>query len=313
MKVIHDIHPALFPNGVVIALGNFDGIHLGHRAILSECAALAHAFGVPSAVMTFEPHPREFFSRSHTPLRLYSLHQKLEAIRNYGIQYTLLMRFNQALAATSADAFVDHILHQTLHVKHVVTGYDFAFGKGRSGNSQFLTEKARALNFGFTAHAQVLAADGNPVSSSAIRACLTEGNITTATAMLGHRYYITGHVQHGEKRGRTLGYPTLNLSLKKRFRPRFGVYAARVHLTGEPTVWEAVASIGVKPTFGETEPLLEAHCFGMNKDVYGRYAQIELVTHLRDEKKFATPDALIAAMRDDAQQAKEILARHGAH
>jgi len=310
MKVTLNLPDAnTFPNGVVIALGNFDGMHLGHQSILRECVALAGTYKVPSAVMTFEPHPREFFSPAHTPLRIHSLRQKIEHVANLGIDNLLLMRFNQALASTPADMFVEELLHKRLGVKHVVTGYDFAFGKNRAGDGQFLTERARALNFGFTAHAQEKTDTAQVISSSAIREFIANGNLAKATEMLGHSYAIRGHVQHGEKRGRAIGYPTLNLSLKKLFKPRFGVYAARVQIAGNSRSLDAVVNIGVKPTFGISEALLEAHCFDLSGELYGKLITVELLSFLRDETKFSSLEELKEQIALDAQQAKEILAK----
>lgn len=308
MTIVRDVdHEMADIKGAVIALGNFDGVHLGHRAILSECIALAQAHGVPSAAMTFEPHPREFFSPDHTPLRLYSFRQKIEAIHTCGIEHIIVMRFNRKLASTSADEFVERILHRTLEVKHVVTGYNFAFGKGRGGDSLFLTEKARALNFGFTAHPQVMSPTGDTISSSAIRTLLSDGHVHQATSMLGRPYEICGHVIRGAQRGRTLGFPTLNLSLKKLFKPRFGVYACRVHLSGGHNAYDAVANIGIKPTFSADTPLLEVHAFGMTGDAYGRLARVELIEFLREEKKFDGPDALKKQIANDCVRAQNIL------
>lgn len=308
MNIIRDLaHCPSSCKGAVIALGNFDGVHLGHQSILAECVGLAKAHNAPAAVMTFEPHPRQFFSASHQALRIYSLKQKIELLRDFGIGTLFMMRFNQALASTTADAFVEELLHKTLGVTHVVTGYNFAFGKGRAGNTQFLTEKARALNFGFTAHAQINTSTGKTISSSAIRAALTEGDTRTASAMLGRPYAISGHVLHGEKRGRTIGFPTLNLSLADLFKPRFGVYAARVVIDGAR--YNAVANLGIKPTFGTHAPLLEAHCFDFAREVYGKEARVQLVEFIREEQKFASLDALKHQIAKDGERAKELL--HG--
>jgi riboflavin kinase/FMN adenylyltransferase len=197
-----------------------------------------------------------------------------------------------------------------MNVKHVVTGYDFAFGKGRGGSGTFLTEKARALNFGFTAHPRVFDATGQTISTSAIRTMLAQGRLADARAMLGHPYQIAGHVQHGEKRGRTLGFPTINLSLARRFKPRLGVYAGRVMFEDGPMRYDAAISIGSKPTFGRVEPLLEAHCFGLAHEVYGRLARVELVQFLRDEESFPDAGALVERMKEDCARAAQLLKHH---
>jgi len=309
MTIIRDLeHCPDACKGAVIALGNFDGVHLGHESIIAECMGLAKTHGAPSAVMTFEPHPRQFFSPSHESLRIYSLKQKIELLRDYGIEHIFLMRFNGRLAATSADDFVN-LLHKQLAVTHIVTGYNFAFGKGRAGDTQFLTEKARALNFGFTAHAQINTREGKTISSTAIRQALKEGDMPAAAAMLGRLYAVCGHVAHGEKRGRQLGFPTLNLPMSGLFKPRFGVYAARVRLQGDGRLYNAVANIGIKPTFGVSAPLLEAHCFGLAHEVYGRYATVELTAFIREERKFPSLEALKIQIAEDGKKAEALL--HG--
>ncbi len=308
MHIIRDLkHIGDEYKGNVLALGNFDGMHLGHQAILREAVALANAHNTTPMVMSFAPHPREFFSKNDTQHCIYSLRQKIDAIRDCGIERVILMRFNKQLASTSAADFVQHILHDILAVKHVVTGYNFAFGKNRQGDCLFLTEKAQALNFGFTAHPQVMLEDGGTISTSALRGLLSEGRVKQAATLLGKPYSICGHVVHGEKRGRELGFPTINLSLKKRFRPRYGIYACRVRFSGETKAYDAVASLGVRPTFNHTEPLLEAHCFDMNHEVYGKLAHVELVEFIRDEVKFENVVALEKQMHEDAKQAKSLL------
>ena len=306
MHLIRDLKPDHFPKGCVLAIGNFDGVHLGHRDIITRCVALARAEGVPAVVMSFEPHPREFFGRTNEPLRIFSPKQKALALKALGVDALLLLRFNHELAATSADDFVKKLLIRTLRVRHVVTGQNFAFGKGRGGGSDFLTEQAHAHGFGFTACAQLTDAQGHMISSSAIRTALKDGDLKTARAMLGDDYGIAGHVIHGEKRGRTIGFPTMNLALKKRFIPRKGVYAATLKVAGER--YDAVVNIGIKPTFGSHAPLLEAHAFGLEGDMYGRYACITLKAFLRDEMRYESLDLLKAQITHDASLARQLLA-----
>jgi len=306
MQLIRDIKPDLFPKGCVLAIGNFDGVHLGHQGIIRECIARARALGVPAVVMSFEPHPREFFGRAGEPLRLSSPKQKAQLLAALGIDALLLMRFNQQLASTSAENFVSSLLVKTLGVRHVVTGQNFAFGKGRGGGSDFLTEQARTQGFGFTACAPVMSATSEVISSSAIRAALKEGDLETARTMLGGDYVVGGHVIHGEKRGRTIGFPTMNLALKKRFVPRKGVYAAKMEVAGKR--YDAVVNIGIKPTFGAHAPLLEAHAFGLEGDMYGRYACLALKAFLRDEMRYESLDLLKAQIAHDANLARQLLA-----
>jgi len=307
MRIIRD--PSSCPlecQGATVALGNFDGVHLGHQAILRHTVATAKASGGAAAVMTFEPHPREFFSKTHEKLRLYSFHDKVELLEAAGIEALFVMRFNRQLASVSAQAFVEGLLHKTLSVRHVVTGNNFAFGHNREGNTEFLDKTAATLGMGYTACPPVLDALAQPISSSAIRTALAAGNTHKATALLGGPYAIAGHVQRGEGRGRTLGFPTANLSLDHLFKPRLGIYAVRVALDdGE---WhDGVASIGVKPTFGTYKPLLEAHLFAKNGELYGKRLHVQLVEFIRDEQRFDDVEALKRQMENDCRKAKEIL------
>ena len=340
MRIIRDL--ASIPadaRGATVALGNFDGVHLGHLAILRHTIATAKATGGKAAVMTFEPHPREFFSKSGEKLRLYSFRDKVKLLKAAGIELLFVMRFNHKLASLSAHAFVEELLHKTLSVRHVVTGYNFAFGKGRQGNTEFLDKTAAALGIGYTACPPVYDAQGEPVSSSAIRAALAAGDMEKASFLLGRPYAVTGRVQRGERRGRKLGFPTANLSLDRLFKPRLGIYAARISVIPSPTggglgwgqscaewksnakqaspppslppagggVYDGVASIGVNPTFGTHKPLLEAHIFDKDMDLYGRRLRVELSGFIRDERRFDDVGALKMQMAEDARVARRIL------
>ncbi len=305
MRIVRDFEhcPDECKNSVV-ALGNFDGVHRGHRAIIETCIAEAKRSNRKAAIMTFEPHPREFFTRGESKLRLYSFRRKMEAFAQWDAVATVFIaRFNARLAALTAEAFAHDLLKAQLGVAHIVTGHDFAFGKGRQGNTALL-----AQTFGFTAVAPVSDETGAPVSSSRIRAALAEGKPHEAEALLGRPYTISGHVRSGEQRGRTLGFPTANLSLNRLFVPRLGIYAARATLGGN--TYDAVASIGTKPTFTATKPLLEVHCFDFARQCYGERMQVELVSFIRDEQKFDDAAALRARMEDDALAAKSILSKN---
>ena len=293
--------------GSVVALGNFDGVHLGHREILGQCVASARAYHVPSAVMTFEPHPREYFSKQHQRLRLCSFRQKLDMTERCGVDILFLVRFNERFATLSAENFVFDVLHRQLAVKHVVTGYNFAFGKGRSGDTDFLSLRGQQLGFGTTACPPVDDGGGHVISSSGIRQLLAAGEVRKASALLGHPYVIEGRVRAGEKRGRTIGFPTANIALTRLFNPRHGVYAVRVTVQGENRAYDGVANIGTKPTFDGTRPLLEVHLFDANPDLYGRLLRVECVDFIRDEVRFDSVDALKAQITLDCQQAKRIL------
>lgn len=296
--------------GAVIALGNFDGVHMGHQAILRDCVALARASNVPAAVMTFEPHPREFFAKDKPKLRIYPFRRKVELLREAGIDALFLVRFNRDFAALSGLDFVQTVLHQKLAVRHVVTGYNFAFGRGREGNTHLLEQIAEREGFGFTACPALHDAQGHVVSSSAIREALAAGHIRQAAAWLGRPYGMAGRVVHGDKRGRELGFPTANIPLTSLFKPRFGIYAVRVKV--ENTWHDAVASLGVKPTFGLHAPMLEVHLFNMQRDLYGKRLQVEYVDFMRDEERFSSVEALRAQMEADSLQAKELLKEHHA-
>lgn len=291
--------------GAVIALGNFDGVHLGHQAILRSCLDAAHAAGVRSAVMTFEPHPREFFGKAAGPLRITSFRRKAELIRDAGIDILFVVRFNKAFSSLSADSFVEEVLHRALAVRHVVTGYNFAFGKGRGGTTDFLMKQGRLYEFGFTACPPVHEAGGKVVSSSAIRQLLTAGDVRKAGQWLGRPYEVAGRVQKGHQRGQELGFPTANLSLEGLFRPRFGVYAVRI--VADETRYDAVANLGIRPTFGQHEALLEVHGFEMRQNLYGKRVRVEFIDFLRDEKRFDDVEALRTQIAVDCAQAREVL------
>lgn len=288
-----------------VALGNFDGVHRGHRAILETTVRLAHAAKKPAAVMTFEPHPREFFARTQTPFHIYPLQRKLRLLRQCGIDIVYLARFNATLAATSAQDFVDRILVGELDVRHVITGHNFAFGKGRQGNTEFLDRAICAQGRSYTAINPVHDAHRNTISSSAVRDALAQGEMASACALLGAPYQIQGRVRRGDRRGRTIGFPTANLSLGKLCRPRFGVYTARAYINA--SVFSCVVNIGLRPTFSASEPLLEAHIFDFGADIYGKKVAIEPIAFIRDEQKFEGIEALKTQIMRDCETAKAML------
>ncbi|MDX2073288.1 MAG: bifunctional riboflavin kinase/FAD synthetase [Alphaproteobacteria bacterium] len=300
MKLIRDLSnvPAS-AKGAVLALGNFDGLHLGHRAILQETLQRAKKAGRPAAVMTFEPHPREFFRPDAPKLRLMRLREKIEGLRAMGFSTLFMPHFNAALAATSAADFVSRWLSGTLAVQEIITGDDFCFGKGRSGNRAFLTESAGRYGFLYHAIAPVCS-DAGVISSTAVRTLLAEGNVAAASALLGRPYSVCGHVIHGDKRGRQLGFPTANIPLARLFVPRAGVYAvaAGAH--------KGVANIGLRPTFGGTKPQAEIHLFDFSGDLYGQYLRVELQAFLRDEQRFESLEQLKQHIAQDCERAKAL-------
>ena len=300
MKLIRDL--AFIPDdvkGAAVALGNFDGLHRGHHAILEETLRAAAQRSVPAAVMTFEPHPREFFNPTGAKLRLMRVREKIAMLKGMGFAAIFMPRFNRALAETSAQEFVSRLLVEQLAVKHIVTGEDFSFGKARGGNREFLEKSP-----GFSYHAMEHVSDGGEmISSSAIRRKLGEGDVAGAALLLGHPYRICGHVVHGDKRGRTLGFPTANLSMHRLFLPRPGVYAVKV--SGRKTgMHRGVANIGMRPTVGGTTPRAEIHIFADVGDIYGDYLVIEPTRFIRDEKKFDSLDALKLQIHADVEAAQ---------
>ncbi len=305
MQIIRDFNqtPDAF-KGAVVALGNFDGVHVGHKEIIDQCVASARSYHVAATVMTFEPHPREFFSKQHQKLRLCSFCQKIALMEGLGIDGVFIVRFDQKFASLTAENFVEDVLHKQLRVKQVVTGHNFAFGQNRMGTTQYLAQRAREFGFGYTACPPVASNDA-VISSSAIRHLLSEGKVEQAIKLLGHPYIIEGVVRHGLRLGAKLGYPTANLSLNRLFKPRYGVYAVRIWVDG--VVHKGVASIGVRPTIGESEPLLEVHVFDMAQDMYGKRVQVECVSFIRDEVKFDSLEALKDEIARDCRKARALL------
>ena len=289
----------------VVALGNFDGVHRGHQAILRSCTEEAKRLGVASAVMTFSPHPREFFAREPAPLRLQSFRQKMALFKAAGINYCFIVSFDARFAALSPQAFVQDVLAGQLQAKHVVTGYNFAFGKARGGDTAFLAEELARCGIGFTACMPVKGPAGEVVSSSAIRQLLVQGRLFEVDERLGHAYAIEGRVVHGDKRGGAIGYPTANIALGKLFRPRYGVYAVR--LLCDDRHFEGVANLGIRPMFKLEEPLLEVHLFDASVMLYGKRVQVELVDFIREERYFDSLEALKVQIADDALVARKRL------
>lgn len=308
MKVFRDAAgPCLAPAGSVIAVGAFDGLHRGHAALLARVRERAVAGGLTPAVVSFEPLPRAYFSQSPMP-RLSSLREKLCGLREAGIDRVLLLRFNAALAAMDAADFVREILTSRMGAREVWVGEDFRFGHRRADDFTLLQRMGEELNFKARAIEPVQAA-GERVSATRIRALLGDGEFDHAACLLGRRFSIGGRVVRGKRMGHELGFPTANIRLGRRIAPLGGIFAVKVRgLTAGPM--PAVASLGVRPTVGGTEPLLEAHLFDFDGDLYGRRLDVEFVAKLRDEAKFADLDALKAQMDRDAAQAREILNRH---
>lgn len=288
--------------GASVAIGNFDGIHLGHRSIIDA----ARTFG-PLGVVTFEPHPREVFAPDAPPFRLMNAEARANRLAKLGVERLYELPFSFAMAAMSADDFVREILHDGLGVRHVTVGQDFCFGQKRSGNGETLRELGQTYGFDVTL-APLIDLNGMELSSTAIRRALSEGRPQDAAAMLGHSHRIEGPVLHGDKRGRVLGYPTANMSVAGLHLPKLGVYAVRVDvLTGPQTgSYHGVASLGVRPMFGENAPNLETFIFDFKGDLYDQHLSVALVEYLRPEMKFDGLPALITQMDADSAKAREI-------
>lgn len=291
--------------GANVALGNLDGVHLGHQAVVRAAAA---GPGRLLAAAVFEPHPRLFFQPNAAPFRLQTPDQRARALAALGVEAVFALRFDSAMAGLSDEAFAREVLAQRLGLAHVAVGRDFRFGRGRMGDVQSLTRHGQALGFSVgVVDAVDDAAEGEKISSTAIRACIGEGRPEAAAALLGRAFAIEGPVLSGAQRGRTIGFPTANQGLGDYVRPRFGVYAVRVDL-GDGVQRPGVANCGVKPTVGASEPLLETHVFDFEGDLYGRTIEVALIAFLRPERRFDSFPALTAQIAEDAAQARRRLA-----
>jgi riboflavin kinase / FMN adenylyltransferase len=299
--------PALWKGGAV-ALGNFDGVHRGHQALLAHTGQRASALGAPLVTLTFEPHPRRFFVPDTGPFRLTMPPAKVRLLAQYGVQAVLAQRFDSAFAALSADAFIDEVLLAGLGARHVVCGYDFTFGARRSGNVEMLREQGRRKGFGVTVLDPVMN-EGEIYSSTRIRETLRHGWAREAAELLGHAWEIEGTVELGDQRGRTIGFPTANVALGEHLRPRFGVYAVRAMVDGQDgSEWrDAVANLGRRPTFGKLQENFEVHLFDFAGDLYGKTLRVALVDFIRPEMKFSGLDQLKAQIAADGQTARSIL------
>ena len=313
-------HGTIKPGGgpVALTIGNFDGVHRGHRAMLERLAEMARRLKLPCSFLTFEPHPREFFAPAAAPTRLTRLREKLELIAETGVDRVHVMRFDARLAALAADRFIEDVLVRGLGARCLLVGRDFRFGAKRAGDFALLEAAARGGfgRQGFELHAMpdVLegpAAGGQRVSSSAVRAALAAGDLEGAARLLGRAYAMSGRVAHGEKLGRTLGFSTANIVLR-RPPPLAGVFAVEAELEETHALLRGVASVGRRPTVRENAaPLLEVHLFDWSGDLYGRHLRVTFLRKLREEKKYDGLDALRAAIGQDAAEARDYFRKHG--
>jgi riboflavin kinase/FMN adenylyltransferase len=305
--------------GSVIAIGNFDGVHRGHQAVIGEAVRRAKNAGRPGAVLTFEPHPRRFFKPDTPPFLLTRLRTKARVLEDLGVDNLFVLRFNAALAAFGAEDFIDRVLVDGLRASQIVVGYDFVFGRGRRGNPDLLRERLAGHGIAAMVMAPVAAPHAEPdgdsegliYSSTGVRDALKAGDPRGAARLLGRPFEIEGRVRRGDARGRLLGFPTANVWLGDYLRPALGVYAvrARVDDGAEHPPLSGVANLGLRPTFGGSEPRLEVHLFDFAGDLYGRRLLVELVDFLRPERKFDGIEALKAQIATDAAAAKMALAR----
>ena len=310
MLLIRDVRSVpRHARGCVIALGNFDGVHRGHQAVIGEARSIAAHLGTQLAVLTFEPHPRALFAPNAPPFRLTPLRAKLELLRQLRVDAMFAMRFNRGLANMPAEQFVDDVLVRTLGVSHVVVGHNFAFGHNRGGNATLLQARAAAGGYGLTSMVPVTDGADTTFSSTAIRRHLGDGAPEAAARLLGRDWAIQGRVRGGRQLGRTLGFPTANIALGSHLRPAFGVYAVRVRLPGPDTLSPhvGVANLGRRPTVDGEAELLEVHLFDFAGDLYGQRLKVELVAHLRGEQKFDGLDALRAQIARDCEAARAAL------
>jgi riboflavin kinase/FMN adenylyltransferase len=292
--------------GAVLALGNFDGFHLGHQAVVSRAISLGFHMRRPVIVATFDPHPVSYFKHDIPPFRLTTLDQRQELFAHAGADAMLVFRFGPDMAATTAEGFVTDILAGRLGAAGVVTGDDFTFGKGRTGSIAMLKEVGARNGIAAEAVAPVLY-EGERISSGRIRDALEAGDTALATHLLTRDFAIEGVVQRGDQRGRELGYPTANLALGDYLRPKYGIYAVRVTLD-DGTENPGVASFGVRPTFEPPVELLEAHLFDFDGDLYGRKIEVALHAFIRDEKRFDDIEGLVSHMKQDEAEARRLLA-----
>jgi riboflavin kinase/FMN adenylyltransferase len=308
--IIRDTTPAAaIPKGTVVAMGNFDGVHLGHRAVIEAALQMGRSHGRPALAVTFEPHPRSFFSPNSPQFRLTDEAGKLRLLAGTGLAGAVVMTFDKNRAGTTAQDFIHHDLIDRLGISGIAVGYDFHFGKGRVGSPSLLVSEAPRLGIEVDVQAHVDIAE-RPVSSSAIRMALAEGQIEDATAMLGGPWFVAGEVIHGEKRGRDLGYPTANIRLDKNCGLKHGIYAVRVGRgQGKNQVrFDGVASFGRRPTFDNGAPLLEVFLFDFKGDLYGNRLDVAFIAFIRDELKFDSIDTLIRQMDDDSARTRAALA-----
>lgn len=310
MRIIQD-YKGVPPDcrGAVVALGNFDGVHCGHRRVIEEAGAIATRLGALHGVLTFEPHPRRFFAPDEPSFEITPPAGKTRRLRELGVEAMFLLHFDANFAAMSAEAFVAKVLVQGFSTPHVVTGYDFVFGHGRKGNVDVLRTLGAAAGMDVTVVDAVTGADGEACSSTTIRNYIRDGRPERAAGLLGRCWEIEGQVETGDRRGSQIGFPTANIDPGQYVEPALGVYAVWAGLeSGRETVWHAgVANIGRRPTFDGEKVIVEVYIFDFSGDIYGHMLRVALVQHLRPERKFDGLPAIRAQIAKDCQTARDVL------
>lgn len=303
MQVIRGIYN-LKPEhqGCVATIGNFDGVHLGHQAVLGQLAEKADELGLPVVVITFEPQPQEYFRPQESPPRLTRLREKIQALRRYAVDRVLVLRFDEKFSRQSAGDFIQNLLVKGLGVKYLVIGDDFRFGKDRAGDFAMLQGAGKMQGFEVV-NMHTFMLDGKRVSSTRVRTALGQGDLNAAEKLLGRVYRMSGRVAHGDKKGRTIGFPTANIHLHRKATPLLGVFAVELFgIEGEPV--PGVANLGTRPTVNGMKTLLEVHLFDFEGDIYGRHVHVDFLLKLRDEKRFDSFEDLRAQILRDADQAR---------
>jgi riboflavin kinase/FMN adenylyltransferase len=308
MRIVHHLEhcpPAL--RGCALALGNFDGIHLGHQALLKKTIQMATTLGIQPAVLTFEPHPISVLRPAATPFRLTPFHHKARLLRDIGIKVLYIARFNLAFSKIEATDFITGLLIGKLGARHLLTGRNFIFGHNRQGTTGLIEKLAEGAGFGYT-ELECLSEKGEVYSSSAVRRALEKADLATARRLLGRDPSIEGRVRQGKKLGRALGYPTANIFLKEQALPAYGIYCVSCEIEGTLATKHGVASLGMNPMYPATSPVLETHLFDFDQDLYGKRMNVRLMKYLRPEKKFDSAEALKIQMGMDCEHARHFFA-----
>ena len=305
IRGIHNLRPR--HRGCVATIGNFDGVHLGHQAVLGQLAEQAESMGLPMVVITFEPQPQEFFAPSEARPRLTRLREKYQALKRYSVDRVLCLRFDQRLASMPAEDFIDQVLVEGLDVKYLVVGDDFRFGRQRLGTFELLHQYGQQAGFPVV-NMHTFSIDGERVSSTRVRDALEQGDLALAEKLLGRPYRMCGRVAHGDKRGRTIGFPTANIHLHRKTSPVQGVYAVEMFgIEGEPV--KGVANVGNRPTVDGTRSLLEVHLFDFAADIYGQYVHVHFLHKIRTEMKFDSFERLKLQIQADEKRARAWFSR----